>query len=75
MSNIAAAIPTELNGGNHTHAFAKAASTIAAHKACLDVSIALAATGIRVLLDDKFFERVSQIHIPGPRIIVDWIVD
>ncbi|KAF9494346.1 hypothetical protein BDN71DRAFT_1449074 [Pleurotus eryngii] len=54
------AIPTELNGGNHTHAFAKAASTIAAHKACLDVSIALAGVGIRVLLDDKFFERVKE---------------
>jgi len=54
------AIPTEVNGGNHTPAFAKAAATIEAHNACLDVSKALAATGVRVLADDEFFAKVRS---------------
>lgn len=48
-----------LNGGNHTRDFASAAATPAAHQACLDVSKALAATGIRVLIDDAYFAEVS----------------
>ncbi|EDR10597.1 uncharacterized protein LACBIDRAFT_317213 [Laccaria bicolor S238N-H82] len=54
------AIPTEVNGGNHTPAFARAAATIEAHNACLDVSKALAATGVRVLADDEFFAKVQK---------------
>ncbi len=53
------AIPTEENGGNHTPGFTRAAATIEAHYACLDVSKALAATGVRMVIDDKFFKRVS----------------
>ena len=52
------AIPTVIDGGNHTRSFANAAATIKAHYACLDVSKALAATGVRVLIDDKFFAEV-----------------
>ena len=51
-------IPTEEHGGNHTPAFASAAATIEAHSATLNVAKALAATGIRVLIDDDFFEKV-----------------
>lgn len=53
------AIPTIKDGGNHTPGFEKAAATIEAHNACLDVTKALAATGIRVLIDDEFMARVS----------------
>lgn len=52
------AIPTILDGGNHTPGFEKSAATIESHYACLDVSKALAATGVRVLLDDAFFANV-----------------
>ena len=52
------AIPTVVDGGNHTRSFADAAATIKAHYACLDVTKALAATGVRVLIDDKFFAEV-----------------
>ncbi|KAJ2919702.1 hypothetical protein MD484_g665, partial [Candolleomyces efflorescens] len=54
------AIPTEVDGGNHTPAFTKAAATPAAHQATLDISEALAATGVRVLIDDDFFAKVQQ---------------
>ena len=52
------AIPTDLNGGNHTHPFAKAAATTAAYSACLHVCKALAATSVCVLIDDTFFAEV-----------------
>ncbi|TFK29434.1 hypothetical protein FA15DRAFT_663972 [Coprinopsis marcescibilis] len=54
------AIPTVVDGGNHTRAFAESAATIDAHYACLDVSKALAATGVRVLIDDDFFAKVKR---------------
>ncbi|KAF8892890.1 hypothetical protein BD779DRAFT_1507568 [Infundibulicybe gibba] len=54
------AIPTILNGGNHTPGFEKAAATVEAHYACLDVSKALAATGVRVLIDDEFMAEVKR---------------
>jgi len=54
------AIPTILDGGNHTTSFADAAATTKAHYACLDVSKALAATGVRVLTDDKFFAEIIR---------------
>ena len=54
------AIPTVVDGGNHTTAFAQSATTIEAHNACLDVSKALAGTAIRVLTDDKFFAEVGR---------------
>ncbi|KAJ7130272.1 hypothetical protein C8R44DRAFT_63390 [Mycena epipterygia] len=54
------AIPTVLNGGNHTPGFEKAAATMEAHYACLDVSKALAATGVRVIIDDNFFAQVQK---------------
>lgn len=52
------AIPTVVDGGNHTRSFAAAAATTEAHYACLDVTKALAATGVRVLIDDTFFAEV-----------------
>ncbi|RDB23723.1 Peptidase M20 domain-containing protein 2 [Hypsizygus marmoreus] len=54
------AIPTVKDGGNHTPAFTKAAATIEAHSACLDITKALAATGVRVLTDDNFFSEVKK---------------
>ncbi|KAM6501120.1 hypothetical protein JOM56_004134 [Amanita muscaria] len=54
------AIPTVPDGGNHTRAFRDAAATEMAHNACLSVSKALAGTGIRVLLDDEFFDEVKR---------------
>ncbi|KAK7461002.1 hypothetical protein VKT23_008929 [Stygiomarasmius scandens] len=54
------AIPTTTGGGNHTPEFTKAAATQEAHQACLDISKALAATGIRVLIDDEFYAKVKQ---------------
>ena len=59
------AIPTEKDGGNHTPAFTASAETIAAHNACLDVTKALAATGIRVVIDDEFLAQVSIGGITG----------
>ena len=56
------AIPTVKCGGNHTPEFAKAAATIEAHNACLDVSKALAATGMRVLTDAEFFSQVNPLN-------------
>ncbi|KAI0634093.1 hypothetical protein C8Q77DRAFT_1055258 [Trametes polyzona] len=52
------AIPT--SGGNHTAAFTDAAGTKEAHQACLKVSQALAATGLRLLTDDEFYKRVRE---------------
>ncbi|KAI0672431.1 hypothetical protein C8Q78DRAFT_971806 [Trametes maxima] len=52
------AIPT--SGGNHTIAFTQAAATKEAHYACLNVSQALALTGLRVLTDDTFFAKVRH---------------
>ncbi|KAJ7764548.1 hypothetical protein DFH07DRAFT_811620 [Mycena maculata] len=54
------AIPTVLDGGNHTSAFEKAAGTMQAHYATLDVSKALAAVGVRVIIDDNFFAQVKK---------------
>jgi hypothetical protein len=54
-----AAIPTVQNGGNHTSAFTDAARTIQAHKACLNMSKALAGVGVRVLTDEAFVKEVS----------------
>ncbi|KAJ8521526.1 hypothetical protein ONZ45_g1800 [Pleurotus djamor] len=53
-------IPTEENGGNHTRAFTASALRMDSHYATIDVSIALAATGIRILLDDAFFGKVQS---------------
>jgi hypothetical protein len=49
-----------MDGGNHTPGFEQAAGTIEAHYACLDVSKALAATGVRVIIDDDFFAHVRH---------------
>ncbi|KIO02232.1 hypothetical protein M404DRAFT_148339 [Pisolithus tinctorius Marx 270] len=53
-------IPTVPNGGNHTSAFTEAAGAIEAHEACLDVSKALAAVGMRVLTDETFLSDVKS---------------
>ncbi|EMD37091.1 hypothetical protein CERSUDRAFT_106098 [Gelatoporia subvermispora B] len=53
-------IPTAKDGGNHTPAFTSASKTIEAHHATLAVSKTLAATGVRVLADDEFFEKASS---------------
>ncbi|KAI0768205.1 aminoacylase 1-like protein 2 [Trametes elegans] len=52
------AIPA--TGANHTIAFTEAAATKAAHKATLNVVQALAATGLRVLTDDDFYQKVRE---------------
>lgn len=54
------AIPTVENGGNHTPAFTKSARTLEAHKACLQVSKALAGLAVRVLTDEEFLKRVQD---------------
>ncbi|KNZ82047.1 Peptidase M20 domain-containing protein 2 [Termitomyces sp. J132] len=56
------AIPTIENGGNHTSGFKTSAASLEAHYACLDVTKALAATGIRVLIDDVFFSEVKKAY-------------
>jgi len=53
-------IPTVENGGNHTPAFTEAAGTIEAHKACLNVSKALAGVGVRALTDESFMKKVKE---------------
>ncbi|KAI6096063.1 hypothetical protein EDD16DRAFT_1733103 [Pisolithus croceorrhizus] len=57
-------IPSVPNGGNHTPAFTEAASTMEAHEACLDVSKALAAVGMRVLIDKTFLSKASLVRYP-----------
>ncbi|KAF5384097.1 hypothetical protein D9615_003262 [Tricholomella constricta] len=54
------AIPTIKDGGNHTPGFTKSAATMQAHYACLDITKALAATGMRVLIDDEFLAKVKK---------------
>ncbi|KAH8829121.1 hypothetical protein DL96DRAFT_1462999 [Flagelloscypha sp. PMI_526] len=54
------AIPTVLNGGNHTREFAAAAAEPISHSACMDVTKALAGASIRILLDDEFFAEVKR---------------
>ncbi|KAG6888620.1 hypothetical protein C0992_008030 [Termitomyces sp. T32_za158] len=56
------AIPTVQDGGNHTLQFAEAAATSVAHYACLDVTKSLAATGVRVLIDDEFLAKVKKAY-------------
>lgn len=53
-----------MNGGNHTPEFTKSAATIEAHYACLDMSKALAAIGVRVVLDDRFYTKVCSCDVP-----------
>jgi amidohydrolase len=48
------------NAGNHTPAFANAARTPEAHRACITIIKGLAITGLRVLDDDEFFKRVKH---------------
>lgn len=57
------AIPSILGGGNHTPAFTEAAATDEAHEACLDVSKALAAVGVRVLADAAFLSQVCLVKL------------
>ncbi|KAG6883455.1 hypothetical protein C0993_006069, partial [Termitomyces sp. T159_Od127] len=56
------AIPTIDDGGNHTPGFQTSAASLEAHYACLDVTKVLAATGIRVLIDDEFFSKVKKAY-------------
>ncbi|KAG7098915.1 hypothetical protein E1B28_000812 [Marasmius oreades] len=51
------AIPTVPDGGNHTTHFTSAAATEEAHRATLDVTEALALTGVRVVLDQDWYEK------------------
>lgn len=62
-------IPTEVNGGNHTRQFATAARGTEAHYACLNVSKALAAVGVRVLTDDEYFAHVSRSFVSSYAVI------
>ncbi|KAJ7623226.1 amidohydrolase [Roridomyces roridus] len=54
------AIPTELNGGNHTIGFTRAAASLHAHEATLAVAKGLAHTALRALRDDEFFQQVKE---------------
>lgn len=51
------------NGSNHTPAFAEAARTIEAHRACLTFTKGLAITGVRLLDDDAFFQQVKDAFV------------
>ncbi|KJA28025.1 hypothetical protein HYPSUDRAFT_34300 [Hypholoma sublateritium FD-334 SS-4] len=53
------AIPTVLNGGNHTPGFTKAARSEEAHKATILVAKGLALTAFRVLTDAEFLSKVQ----------------
>ncbi|KZW01186.1 hypothetical protein EXIGLDRAFT_666461 [Exidia glandulosa HHB12029] len=53
-------ITTVPGAGNHTAAFTKEAATQEAHNTALNISKALAMTGVRVLTDGAFFEKVKQ---------------
>ncbi|KAJ8596037.1 hypothetical protein M405DRAFT_782165 [Rhizopogon salebrosus TDB-379] len=53
-------IPTIPDGGNHTPGFTEAARSEASHNACLVVSKALAAVGMRVLTDEAFLQKVKN---------------
>ncbi|KAH9847735.1 amidohydrolase [Lenzites betulinus] len=53
-------IPTEPQGANHTPQFNKSASTQEAHEATLKVAVGLAATGVRVLADAQFAQKVKK---------------
>ncbi|KZT55248.1 hypothetical protein CALCODRAFT_484911 [Calocera cornea HHB12733] len=54
------AIPTVENGGNHTRSFADAAATPEAHTATLYAAKGIALTGLRVLLDKEFADKVME---------------
>ncbi|KAF9269934.1 hypothetical protein L218DRAFT_1071443 [Marasmius fiardii PR-910] len=51
------AIPTVSDGGNHTPMFASAAATEEAHRATLHVAEVLALTGVRVVLDNDWYQK------------------
>ncbi|KAG2130100.1 hypothetical protein BD769DRAFT_1627921 [Suillus cothurnatus] len=53
-------IPTIPDGGNHTLGFTEAARSKVSHDACLVVSKALAAVGMRVLTDEAFLQKVKD---------------
>ena len=63
MLKYVAGIPTEPQGGNHTRAFTKSAASPEGHIATLNISKALAATGVRVVTDDQFFAEASVIAV------------
>jgi amidohydrolase len=54
------AIPTIPDGGNHTLGFTESARSEVSHDACLVVSKALAAVGMRVLTDEAFLQKVKD---------------
>ncbi|EGO26698.1 hypothetical protein SERLADRAFT_436510 [Serpula lacrymans var. lacrymans S7.9] len=58
-------IPTVPDGGNHTPAFTDAARTEVSHNACLVVSKALTAVGMRVLTDDAFLSKAKETFEEG----------
>ncbi|CAL1714119.1 unnamed protein product [Somion occarium] len=53
-------IPTKPNGSNHTPQFAESAKDPAAHKVAMTASKGLAATALRVLQDEEFYQRVVK---------------
>ncbi|KAG6818419.1 hypothetical protein H0H93_005132 [Arthromyces matolae] len=57
--NSVLAIPTQPGGGNHTIDFTHSAQTKPAHEDGMNVTKALALTGLRVLTDDAFFAEVK----------------
>ncbi|KAG9013748.1 hypothetical protein FRB90_005753 [Tulasnella sp. 427] len=57
------AIPTEPGGANHTALFTKSAATKEAHAIAIQVAKALAITGARILIEDKFMAEASLFGI------------
>ncbi|KAI8992683.1 hypothetical protein BDB01DRAFT_717004 [Pilobolus umbonatus] len=60
MPVIHPAFGIHTTAANHTVEFTKAAKTIAAHKNTLVASKCLAMTGVRVLLDEEYYNRVQR---------------
>ncbi|KAG9013746.1 hypothetical protein FRB90_005751 [Tulasnella sp. 427] len=61
IRQVLSTIPTEPGGANHTALFAKSAATKEAHAIAIQVAKALAITGARILIDDKFMAEASLI--------------
>lgn len=55
-------VPITKNGSNHTPQFAQTARSIEAHRPAIQTSKALAATALRVLIDDDFYDKVNSIR-------------
>lgn len=64
------AIPSATS--NHTPEFANATRTVAAHRATLEVTKALAGLGVRVLWDDVYLCKVSGL-LHYHTVVITWV--